>query len=59
MKKYSKKAADATNKNLRTEESKGFMLLPVKELRNIQRTLVCLYANEPEPLFVNGRYLYV
>jgi hypothetical protein len=59
MKKYSKKAAGAANRNLRDRETKEFTLLPIKELRNMHRMLFNLSGNEPEALFINGRYLYV
>lgn len=62
MKNHSNKGAvttDTADKKMRGRETQESTLLPIRELRNIQRTLFSLYGNEPEPLFVNGRYLYV
>ena len=55
-----KKIKHQTNRNLwKNQDSKAFSISELMDLRSIQATIFALNSFEPEPLFINGQYLYV
>ena len=55
-----KKINHQTNRNLwKNQDSKAFSISEMMDLRSIQAAIFALNSFEPEPLYINGQYLYV
>jgi len=54
------KINNQTDKNLLKKQYRNVFSIPeIIDLRSIQATIFALNSYEPEPLYINGKYLYV
>ena len=54
------KNKNQTNRNLQKNQSRNsFFLNEMMDLRSIQAAIFAWNCYEPEPLYINGQYLYL
>jgi len=54
------KIKNQTNRNLQKNQSrKAFSITEMMDFRSLKAAFIALNSFEPEPLYINGHYLYV
>ena len=54
------KIKNQTDRNLqKNQDRKAFSIPKMMDLRSFQAAIFALNSLEPEPLFINGQYLYL
>ena len=54
------KTKNQTDRNLQKNSSrKAFSIPEMMDFRSLKAAFIALNSFEPEPLFINGKYLYV